>query len=383
MLGAPSISRWMTHTLRHPVRTVLMLSLVLGAGLSASAGPAIQGNPPVPGNPGADPLPSWVEGSSKRAVLRFVQQASGEADGSRAAVPPAERIAVFDNDGTLWSEQPLYVPFLFCIDRIRQLAPTHPLWRHQEPYASALRGDVAALLRQGPTALSTLLVSGTAGLSTDAYREEVKRWIRTARHPQTGRPYTAMVYQPMLELLRFLRARGFRTWIVSGGEVEFMRAWSESVYGIPPEQVIGTRVELAYRDAPDGPILERLPAIEALVDGPGKAVAIEQIIGRRPLAAFGNSDGDRQMLRWTMAGPGPRFALLVHHTDARREWAYDRRSPVGRLDQALDQASRDGWTVVDMARDWRVIHPRWPAAAQAPEAPEAPQPDYGSAAGSR
>ena len=356
----------MTQTLNHPIRIVLMLSLVLGCNLRVSAGD--------------DPLPSWADSVSKRALLRFVHEASGAGKGSGGVIPSADRIAVFDNDGTLWSEQPLYVPFVFCIDRIRKLAAAHPHWRHQEPYASALRGDVPALLRQGPTALSTLLVSAAAGLSTNAYREEVKRWIRTARHPQTGRPYTAMVYQPMLELLRFLRAQGFRTWIVSGGEVGFMRAWSESVYGIPPEQVIGTRLALAYRDSPNGPVLEQRPAIEALVDGPGKAIAIEQIIGRRPLAAFGNSNGDREMLRWTMAGPGPRFALLVHHTDPRREWAYDRDAPVGRLDQALDQARRDGWTVVDMAHDWRIIHPPWPAP---PRAPGPPQPDLSSPAGSR
>lgn len=317
-----------------------LLSLGLGLGLAPLGGVA---------RPLADPLPSWQEGASKRAILRFVERAE--------AIPLAERIAVFDNDGTLWSEQPLYIPFLFCIDRVRQLAPEHPGWRLQEPYASALRGDVAGLLRQGPAALGALLLASSSGLSTEAFQAEVRRWIATARHPSTGRPYTAMVFQPMLELLALLRSRGFRTYIVSGGDVAFMRPWSEAVYGVPPEQVIGTRLKLAYRDRPAGPALERLPVVEALVDGPEKPVAIEQIIGRRPVAAFGNSDGDRQMLTWTMAGGGPRFALLVHHTDARREWAYDRLSPIGRLNLALDQARREGWTVVDMAREWRVIHP--------------------------
>lgn len=322
------------------VRQVLGLALAL-APLEAAARPL------------ADPLPSWVEGTSKRAILQFVERAE--------AVPPAERIAVFDNDGTLWSEQPLYIPFLFCIDRVRQLAADHPGWRHREPYASALRGDVASLLRQGSTALGALLLASSSGLTTEAFQAEVRHWIATARHPDTGKPYTAMVFQPMLELLAYLRARGFRTYIVSGGDGAFLRPWSEAVYGVPPEQVIGSRLKLVYRETAAGPVLERLPQLEALVDGPEKPVAIEQIIGRRPLAAFGNSDGDRQLLTWTMTGGGPRFALLVHHTDARREWTYDRLSPIGRLNLALDQARRDGWTVVDMAREWRVIHPPQPS----------------------
>ena len=319
------------------------------AGFTATTPPAAT----APARPAsaskADPLPSWLEGPSKRAILEFLRLAE--------TIPLAERIAVFDNDGTLWSEQPLYIPFLFCIDRLRQLAPRHPGWRTQEPYASALRGDLQALLQQGPEALVPLLLASSSGLSTEAFAAEVRRWLATARHPTRGRPYTAMVFQPMLELLALMRHRGFRTYIVSGGDVAFMRPWSEAVYGIPPEQVIGSRLKLRYRESASGPVLERLPEIEAMVDGPGKPVAIEQIIGRRPVAAFGNSDGDRQMLTWTMAGPGPRLALLVHHTDRRREWAYDRLSPVGRLDQALDQARRQGWIVVDMARDWRQIHP--------------------------
>jgi phosphoserine phosphatase len=308
----------------------------------------------------AEPLPSWKDGPSKRAILQFVQRATGNGNGEAGAIPTAERIAVFDNDGTLWSEQPLYIPFLFCIDRIRQLAPANPGWRGQEPYASALRGDLPALLRQGHGALTTLLLASSSGMTSEAFSAEVRRWIATARHPLTGKPYTDLVFQPMLELLAYLRSRGFRTYIVSGGDAAFLRPWSEAVYGIPPEQVIGTRLQLAYRETPGGPVLDRLPVVDALVDGPGKPVAIEQIIGRRPVAAFGNSDGDRQMLTWTMAGPGPRFALLVHHTDGRREWAYDRLSPIGRLNLALDQARRQGWTVVDMAREWRVIHPLTP-----------------------
>ena len=362
----------MTATLATPIRSTpirprrgvgLGLCLVLELGLAFAL--------PVPGlaqsdraqiatsspAPSSDPLPSWLDGASKRAILRFVDQASGRDASGAGAIPVAERIAVFDNDGTLWSEQPLYIPFLFCIDRLRQRAADHPSWRMQEPYASALRGDLNALLRQGQGALATLLVASSSGLTTEAFSAEVRRWIETARHPTTGRPYTAMVYQPMLELLQYLRSRGFRTYIVSGGDVAFMRPWSERVYGVPPEQVIGSRLKLVYRERPGGPVLERLPEIEALVDGPEKPVAIEQIIGRRPVAAFGNSDGDRQMLAWTMAGRNTRFALLVHHTDGRREWAYDRQSAIGRLNLALDQARREGWTVVDMAKEWRLIHP--------------------------
>lgn len=315
-------------------------------------------------SPAADPLPSWREGPRKRALLSFVEQSSN----GTAALPPEERIAVFDHDGTLWSEQPLYFPMLYAIDRVQRLVPQHPRWRRQEPYASALRGDLAALLRQGPPALTPLLEASVMGLSPQAFRADVRSWLLRARQPGSGRPLTALVFQPMLELLRHLRQRGFRTYIVTGGDAMFLRAWSEAVYGIPPEQVIGTRLQLAYReDAPGGPRLERLPVLDLLVDGPAKPVAIEQALGRRPVAAFGNSDGDRAMLAWTMAGPGPRLALLVHHTDGRREWAYDRRSPVGRLDRALDQARRDGWLVLDMARDWAVVHP--PTAQPLPVAP--------------
>jgi phosphoglycolate phosphatase-like HAD superfamily hydrolase len=328
--------------------------------LPSPAGPAA----PMPG-PGAatppaapaDPLPSWRSGPTKSALLRFVREAG--QPGGPGAIPLQERLAVFDHDGTLWSEQPLYFPFQFCVDRIRAMAAPPPQWRQTEPYASALRGDVRALLAQGSSALGTLLPACSAGLDIDTYAAEVRRWLATARHPITGLPYTAMVYQPMLELLRFLRAAGFRTVIVSGGDSEFMRPWTAAVYGIPPEQVIGSRLALAWQQPPgQPPRLLRQPTEELVVDGPNKPIAIQQTLGRRPVAAFGNSDGDLQMLEWTSAGAGPRLALLVHHTDARREWAYDRSSLIGRLDKGLDRARERGWLVVDMARDWLQVYPR-------------------------
>ncbi len=331
------------------------------AALAQVATPA----PPAPGSgaaagvetAGTDPLPSWRDGPTKQALLRFVHEAS--QPGGPGAIPAQERLAVFDNDGTLWSEQPLYFPFQFCVDRIRAMAAPPPQWRTQEPYASALRGDVAVLLSQGSKALGTLLPACSAGLDTEAYGAEVRRWLTTARHPRTGLPYSAMVFQPMLELLAMLRSAGFRTVIVSGGDTEFMRPWSEAVYGIPPEQVIGSRLALSWAHAPgQPPRLLRLPVVESVTDRPNKPIAIQHSLGRRPVAAFGNSDGDLQMLEWTTTGAGPRLGLLVHHTDGRREWAYDRASQVGRLDEALDRARKRGWIVVDMARDWLQVYPR-------------------------
>lgn len=308
-----------------------------------------------------DPLPSWRSGPTKDALLRFVREAI--QPGGPGAIPPQERLAVFDNDGTLWSEQPLYFPFQFCVDRIRAQSDPPPAWRLQEPYASALRGDVQALLAQGPTALGTLLPACSAGMDLETYATDVRRWLASARHPLTGLPYTAMVFQPMLELLQWLRSAGFRTVIVSGGDSEFMRPWTAAVYGVPPEQVIGSRLALAWRHDPgQPPRLLRQPVVEQVVDGPNKPIAIQQVLGRRPVAAFGNSDGDLQMLEWTTAGTGPRLALLVHHTDARREWAYDRASAVGRLDKGLDRARQRGWLVVDMARDWLQMYPQQPPA---------------------
>jgi hypothetical protein len=301
----------------------------------------------------ADPLPSWNDGAAKQAILRFVERTT--AVGSPDFVPPAERIAVFDNDGTLWAEQPLYFQFLFMLDRVKALAPQHPEWKAEEPFASLLEGDVQAALAGGERAVGRLAMATHAGMTSEEFEGIVGDWIATAKHPKTGRLLTGMVYQPMLEVLAFLRANGFKTFIVSGGGVEFMRPWSERVYGVPPEQVIGSRVRTGFELRDGRPVLVRLPEIDFVDDGPGKPVGIQMHIGRRPLAAFGNSDGDLPMLQWTAGGPGPRLCLYVHHTDGDREWAYDRASDIGRLDKGLDEAMARGWTVVDMKVDWRRV----------------------------
>ena len=272
-------------------------------------------------------------------------------------VPPAERIATFDNDGCLWAEQPMYFQLLFALDRVKAIAPQHPEWREKEPFASLLKGDVKAALAGGEHAMLEIVTATHAGMTTEEFEQVVKDWGDTARHPTTMRPYTEMVYQPMLEVLAYLRANGFKTFIVSGGGIEFMRPWVERVYGVPPEQVVGSSIKTKF-DMRDGkPVLVRLPELNFIDDKDGKPIGINTHIGRRPIAAFGNSDGDLQMLQWTTAGQGPRFALYVHHTDAEREWAYDRNSSIGRLDKGLDEALAKGWTVVDMKKDWKLIYP--------------------------
>jgi phosphoglycolate phosphatase-like HAD superfamily hydrolase len=305
-----------------------------------------------------DPLPSWNDGAARRAIVEFVARVTKE--GSPDFVTPAERIAVFDNDGTLWAEQPLYFQFLFAIDRVKALAPEHPDWKDKEPFAPLLKGDIRSALAGGEQAAIQILTATHSGISTEELTNAVREWLATARHPKTGRPYTEMVYQPMLELLAYLRANGFKTFIVSGGGVEFIRAFAEETYGIPPEQVVGSSGVVTFEARDGKPVLMKQPAIEFVDDGAGKPVGINRLIGRRPIAAFGNSDGDLQMLQWTAAGPGLRFCLYVHHTDADREWAYDRASSVGRLDKGLDEAKAKGWTVVDMKNDWKVVFPRRP-----------------------
>ena len=300
-----------------------------------------------------DPLPSWSETAPKKAIKEFVAKVTKE--GSADFVPPGERIAVFDNDGTLWSEQPMYFQAFFIFDRIKALAPQHPEWKDHEPFASVLKGDVKAALAGGEKVLLQMAMATHAGMTTEEFEKIVTDWIMTAKHPKTGRLYSEMVFQPMLELLAYLRANGFKTFIVSGGGIEFMRPWTEKVYGIPPEQVIGSSIKTKFEMRDGKPVLVRLPEINFIDDKEGKPVGINSHIGRRPIAAFGNSDGDLQMLQWTAAGPGPRFCLYVHHTDAAREWAYDRESHIGKLDTGLDGATAKGWSIVSMKDDWKRI----------------------------
>lgn len=298
----------------------------------------------------ADVLPSWNDGKTKQSIVEFVQRVT--KDGSADFVPMPDRIAVFDNDGTLWAEQPMYFQAFFVFDRIKELAAQHPEWKEKEPFASVLKGDLKSALAGGEHALIQMAMATHAGTTTEEFEQIVRKWIATAKHPKTGRHFTEMVYQPMLELLSYLRANGFKTYIVSAGGIEFMRVFSDQVYGVPREQVIGSSIKTKYEVRYGKPILLRLPEINFVEDKAGKPVGIQMHIGRRPLAAFGNSDGDFQMLEWTTSGPGMRFGLLVHHDDAEREWAYDRTSPIGRLDRGLDEAPGRGWVIVTMKRDW-------------------------------
>lgn len=300
-------------------------------------------------------LPSWNEGKTSQAIVSFVERVT--TPNSPDFVPPAERIAVFDNDGTLWSEQPMYVQLAFILDRVKALAPRHPEWKDQPPFDAVLAGDLKAVAAAGERGLMELLLATHAGMTSDEFEKVARDWIATARHPVYQRPYTECVYQPMRELLDYLRAHGFKTYIVSGGGVEFMRPWAEQVYGIPPEQVIGSSIKLKYEVRDGGPVLVRLPEIDFIDDKAGKPVGIHRQIGRRPIFAAGNSDGDFEMLEYVTAGSGRRFGLLLHHTDGQREAAYDRQSPFGRLDKALDQAPQRGWTVVDMREDWKQVWP--------------------------
>ncbi len=302
----------------------------------------------------ADPLPSWNTGAAKQSILEFVQAVT--TPDSPDFVPPEARIATFDNDGTLWSEQPIYFQLAFAIDRIKALAPSHPEWKAQQPFKAVLEDDWKTLAAGGKKSVVQLVMASHAGMTTQEFATIVKQWIRTARHPRFKRPYTDLVYQPMLELLDYLRTNGFKTFIVSGGGIEFMRAWVEPVYGIPPEQVVGSSIKTALQIRDGIPVLVRRPEVNFIDDKAGKPVGINRHIGRRPIAAFGNSDGDLEMLQWTAAGTGKRLLLIVHHTDAEREWAYDRDSHIGRLQKAWDEARTRGWTVVDMKQDWKVVY---------------------------
>jgi phosphoglycolate phosphatase-like HAD superfamily hydrolase len=331
---------------RQPGSTVMTGGFAVALALFVIAGVA---------NP-THPLGSWTDTAAKRAIISFVEKTTRQ--GSSDLVPVADRIAVFDNDGTLWAEAPVFFEYAFAADRIKALAPAHPEWRGKEPFASLINGDIrGALARGGKDGIGEALAASHSGLTTEEFETVVRNWVDTARHQQTGRLYTEMTYQPMLELLAYLRENSFKTYIVSGGGVEFMRVFAERVYGIPPEQVIGTSGKQRFEQRAGVPVLMKLPELDHLDDGPGKPVAIQKHIGRRPIAAFGNSDGDLEMLQWTFAGGGQRFALLVHHDDADREWAYEHDALPSRLEKGLVEAKAKGWTVVSMRGDWKTVFP--------------------------
>ena len=325
-----------------PAAILLALAFVCTAALTTSVAQT------------ADPLPSWNDGKTKQAIVNFVANVTKE--GSPDFVPVAERIATFDNDGTLWAEQPMYIQLLFGLDRIKELAPQHPEWQDKEPFKSVLAGDLKRAFAGGAPSLIELMAAGHSNVTIEEFDLILNKWLTTAKHPTRGRLYTEMAYQPMIELLAYLRANGFKTYIVSGGGVDFMRGFAEKVYGIPPEQVIGSEGKLTFEMRDGKPVLIKLPALDYFDDKEAKPIAIQKSIGRRPIAAFGNTDGDLQMLQWSCAGAGTRFCLFVRHTDAEREWAYD-VSPLGRLEKGLEEASAKGWTVVDMKKDWKVIFP--------------------------
>jgi phosphoglycolate phosphatase-like HAD superfamily hydrolase len=302
----------------------------------------------------ADPLPSWNDGKAKAAIVDFVTRTT-TAGPDFVAVD--DRIATFDNDGTLWSEQPIYFQGIFVLDRIKALAKDHPEWKDKQPFKAVLENDMAAVLASGHEGLGELLAASSSGMSVADFSAEVLEWTRTARHPRFDKPYTDLVFQPMLELLAYLRANDYQTFIVSGGGAEFMRPWAEGAYGIPPQQVVGSSGKTAFKLDGDKVEILKLPAVEFIDDGPGKPVGINRFIGKRPVFAAGNSDGDLEMLQWTTLNDGPRFGMIVHHTDAKREWAYDRDSKIGHLAKALDEAPERGWLVVDMKNDWKRIYP--------------------------
>jgi phosphoglycolate phosphatase-like HAD superfamily hydrolase len=337
---------WSSRALRLMRLALLLLSL-------AACATQHDSNAPAASNP-ATALPSWRDTPTRQAIQRFVADVTRE--GSPTFVPPAERIAVFDNDGTLWSEQPMYFQLIFMLDQVKAAAPQHPEWRNDPAFKALVANDYPALARQQKR-LQQLLAVANSGMTVDDYDKSIRAWLNTARHPKYGRPYTELLYQPQLELLAYLRANGFKTFIVSGGTIEFMRVWADKAYGIPPEQVIGSSQLVQYELRNGQPALVREPKLDFVDDGPGKPVGIYRHIGRRPILAFGNSDGDLQMLQYTAAGPGPHLARLLHHDDAAREFAYDRASKIGTLDKAWDEALAHGWTVVSMKNDWQTIFP--------------------------
>jgi len=329
-------------------RRDVVLGSLLVLGLAVVVPATALANPP-------DPLPSWNDTPLKRALIEFVEKVTRE--GGTDFVPVEDRIACFDNDGTLWAEKPLYFELIFALHRVHELLERNPDLRQREPFRFILANQKDHPVKAGEKAFDEMSGAGHAGLTTEEFAALVENWLKSARHPRFDRPYTDLVYQPMLELLAYLRANGFKTFVVSGGGIEFMRVWTRKAYGIPPWQIVGTSNRIKYELKDGNPVLVRLPQINFIDDGPGKPVGIEMYIGKRPIMAFGNSDGDYEMLRYTMAGKGPRFGMIVHHTDPVREWAYDRDSNVGRLVRGLDDAGKYGWWIMDMKNDWKVVFP--------------------------
>lgn len=329
---------------------LLQITIFAALGVFAAAGPET-----------TPTLSSWNDGPAKTRIVAFVEDVT--KPGRPHFIKPEDRIAVFDNDGTLWAEKPLYFQFIFAMDRVKDLAPQHPEWQTTQPFAAVLSNDLKMLAASGHKGIIDILLATHAGMTSDQFTAIAEKWLSTARHPRCDCPYTDLAYQPMTELLAYLRAKGFKTYIVTGGTVEFVRAFAERIYGVPPEQVIGSTLATQLVSNDGKLAIARDAKVEFVDDGPGKPVAINRIIGRRPVIAVGNSDGDQQMLEWSAASAGPSLEILIHHTDAVREWAYDRDSAVGRLDKALDEARARNWLVVDMKSDWRVVfaHPLPPA----------------------
>jgi phosphoglycolate phosphatase-like HAD superfamily hydrolase len=335
---------------------IILFILIAGAAFTISCQQQRKSTSAVKSPASTNPLPSWNDGPAKKSIIDFVTKTTKK--GSADFIPVSERIACFDNDGTLWSEQPQYFQFFFMVDRIKALAPLHPEWKQNQPFKSVLEGDLKTALSGGNQAFTEMLYATHAGITTEKFEQIVKDWIATAKHPVSHRPYTDMVYQPMLELLSYLRANGYKTFIVSGGEIDFMRPWTESVYGIPPEQVVGTSLNETYELRDSIPVIVLQPQLNFYNDKAGKPVGIQQYTGHRPVFTAGNSDGDYEMLQWTTTSTGyPRFGMIVHHTDSIREWSYDRSSSIGHLERGLDDAAKYNWLVVDMKNDWNVIYP--------------------------
>lgn len=302
-----------------------------------------------------DPLPSWNEGAVKLQIVDFVEKVTDPNNESFVAVE--DRIATFDNDGNLWSEQPLYFQLIFAMDEVHRLYPEHPEWDTIQPFKGVLENDTNAILKSGMNGVLNLVMASHSGLTTEEFNSNVADWLNNTKHPRFNVPYNQMIYQPMLELLNYLRANDFKTFIVSGGGIDFMRAWVTDAYGIPSHQVVGSSGKTAFEYSENGAVVRKLPEIDFIDDKEGKPVGIQKFIGKRPIFASGNSDGDLQMLQYTTAGEGARFALYLHHTDSEREWAYDRDSHIGKLDVGLDFAQKNGWSVIDMANDWNVVYP--------------------------